>query len=419
MSQSLDARSRDPLLQSTNPNSVGITDYNTLPASTLSVISTPYIFASPSTSPATFGTPAQFVPQYQGNNQPLALVYDTSYDFAINQQTTSTDPSIPVPFVPNLGTATAISPYVQQPLHAFPYEDYRNLGRLGVDTGPTSHGSGSSFGLAPSNMPDYPSPRSEMSGQSRSPSLSIYPIADTTSTAIPYSTIPASKISSSYGSPESVRSEEPSRNDQGLIYCSHKDCASDPPTFTRKCEWKKHMDKHNRPYVCDEPGCEKILGFTYQGGLLRHRREVHKYRGGPKASCMCPHKDCKRSTGTGFSRRENLVEHLRRLHGGGGEEGVKEVATSTSLSGQGRKRRRETSDQGTEEKEHSDPDTSKRHKPVSDAETTRQNGPTDTPENASDSVDLRAQVKSLQFELQQKDERLRKLEETVARLAGK
>lgn len=74
------------------------------------------------------------------------------------------------------------------------------------------------------------------------------------------------------------------------------------------------MDKHNRPYVCEEPGCEKIQGFTYSGGLLRHQREVHRQHGGPKASCMCPHRDCKRSTGVGFSRKENLSEHLRRVH---------------------------------------------------------------------------------------------------------
>lgn len=76
----------------------------------------------------------------------------------------------------------------------------------------------------------------------------------------------------------------------------------------------KHMDKHDRPYICTEQGCEKIRGFTYSGGLLRHQREVHKKHGGPKSPLMCPHQDCKRSTGKGFTRRENLNEHLRRVH---------------------------------------------------------------------------------------------------------
>ena len=40
------------------------------------------------------------------------------------------------------------------------------------------------------------------------------------------------------------------------------------------------MDKHDRPYKCNVKGCEKLQGFTYSGGLLRHEREVHKMHGG-------------------------------------------------------------------------------------------------------------------------------------------
>ena len=74
------------------------------------------------------------------------------------------------------------------------------------------------------------------------------------------------------------------------------------------------MDKHDRPYKCTVKGCEKLQGFTYSGGLLRHEREVHKMHGGTKKSLYCPHVDCKRSTGSAFSRKENLAEHLRRVH---------------------------------------------------------------------------------------------------------
>ena len=74
------------------------------------------------------------------------------------------------------------------------------------------------------------------------------------------------------------------------------------------------MDKHDRPYKCPYPQCSKLQGFTYSGGLLRHEREVHKKHGGPRESLMCPFKDCKRSTGAGFTRKENLNEHLRRVH---------------------------------------------------------------------------------------------------------
>ena len=74
------------------------------------------------------------------------------------------------------------------------------------------------------------------------------------------------------------------------------------------------MDKHDRPYRCLHPSCAKLQGFTYSGGLLRHEREVHSKHGGPKAQLMCPHEDCKRHSGKGFTRKENLNEHIRRVH---------------------------------------------------------------------------------------------------------
>lgn len=69
------------------------------------------------------------------------------------------------------------------------------------------------------------------------------------------------------------------------------------------------MDKHDRPYVCSEPGCEKLRGFTYSGGLLRHQREVHRKKG----VHACPYENCKRHTKP-FTRNENLEEHKRRCH---------------------------------------------------------------------------------------------------------
>lgn len=125
------------------------------------------------------------------------------------------------------------------------------------------------------------------------------------------------------------------KNEEGLYECRWEDCKEEAKTFHRKCEWSKHMDKHERPYVCTVKGCEKIQGFTYSGGLLRHEREVHGKHGGPKKALNCPHTSCKRNTGKGFSRMENLQEHLRRCHrrpsahpstpgggGGGGGGGV-------------------------------------------------------------------------------------------------
>ncbi|KAF1982466.1 hypothetical protein K402DRAFT_340339 [Aulographum hederae CBS 113979] len=114
------------------------------------------------------------------------------------------------------------------------------------------------------------------------------------------------------GSNTYKRPEEPPRNSKGKMICKFDECRD--LVFDRKCEWGKHMDKHDRPYKCKLPGCEKLLGFTYSGGLLRHKREVHKMNAGTKRELFCNVPNCKRNSGTGFTRKENLAEHMRRVH---------------------------------------------------------------------------------------------------------
>ncbi|OTB09265.1 hypothetical protein M426DRAFT_135405 [Hypoxylon sp. CI-4A] len=104
------------------------------------------------------------------------------------------------------------------------------------------------------------------------------------------------------------------KDQQGRYVCEFAGCTDEIKVFLRKCEWTKHMDKHDRPYKCLEPGCEKLSGFTYSGGLTRHEKEVHGKRGGSKNKLFCPHGNCKRHEGKFFTRMENLNEHLRRCH---------------------------------------------------------------------------------------------------------
>ncbi|KAL8964847.1 MAG: hypothetical protein Q9183_004179 [Haloplaca sp. 2 TL-2023] len=173
------------------------------------------------------------------------------------------------------------------------------------------------------------------------------------------------------------------------------------------------MDKHNRPYICNLPGCEKIRGFTYSGGLARHQREVHRQHGGPKASYMCPHQDCKRSTGSGFSRRENLQEHLRRVHRQVADSETTPQANAETIAQTAaptRRRRRRVDDDG-DKADHSpeplppEPRKRRRHD--------NEDGTGDAGEHQLESEDLATQVKRLRRELQERDERLRKLEQTV------
>lgn len=191
------------------------------------------------------------------------------------------------------------------------------------------------------------------------------------------------------------RTRDPPKNAAGQIYCDHPECQQSPPTFRRPCEWNKHMDKHDRPYKCMEPGCDKIQGFTYSGGLLRHQREVHKKNINAKKPLMCPYADC-RSTGHGFTRQENLKEHLRRRHmhteSGPSPELpniVSELDGTASLSAPPAiKRKRDSLDDPSIEM-------------------------TEEEENG---VDMRNELKRLRREVEEKDRRLEELERIVGGL---
>ncbi|KAL8697124.1 MAG: hypothetical protein Q9201_007301 [Fulgogasparrea decipioides] len=205
------------------------------------------------------------------------------------------------------------------------------------------------------------------------------------------------------------RGEEPPRNPSGQITCVHPDCANDRPTFSRKCEWTKHMDKHTRPYICNLPGCEKNRGFTYSGGLSRHQREVHRQHGGPTACYKCPHQDCKRSTGSGFSRKENLQEHLRRVHRQAEPAEAESQTTNDAIApatGTLKRRRRRVD-------EEDDGAVSVLREPRKRRRNEQDDEDDESVDDRSRIEDLSAQVQRLRKELREKEERLRRLEQTV------
>ena len=151
--------------------------------------------------------------------------------------------------------------------------------------------------------------------------------------------VPSSNRSRAQQNPQR-RDRTPPRNSAGQIYCDHLECVGKNVVFRRLCEYNKHMDKHERPWKCNEPGCEASPGFTYSGGLLRHQREVHKMHLNKSKALFCPYPNCNRSSGTGFTRRENLEEHKRRRHVGQSESsagilgatGAPSPATTTASS---------------------------------------------------------------------------------------
>ncbi|KAJ6158153.1 hypothetical protein N7485_010979 [Penicillium canescens] len=228
---------------------------------------------------------------------------------------------------------------------------------------------------------DYPSPRSE--GPNGALAASILASASEQSP-------PSARMSTHHRSNDYAIAKV--HNEGGMSYLDATRPrlsvrrARDPPQKLRG----KHMDKHDRPYKCYEPNCDKIQGFTYSGGLLRHQREVHKKNTDAKKALMCPYNDCNRSTGNGFTRQENLREHLRRRHMHGDENprlswtclGTAQLSWRASRAS----RRRHDSHDGN------------------------------LPETDENGTELHHEVKRLRREVEEKDRRLEELERIVAGL---
>jgi uncharacterized Zn-finger protein len=61
------------------------------------------------------------------------------------------------------------------------------------------------------------------------------------------------------------------------------------------------------PLTCKWDGCSSTRTFTRTADLLRHIRMAHVQQ----RAYICPQKGCSR----GFSRKDTLAEHRRRVHG--------------------------------------------------------------------------------------------------------
>lgn len=72
------------------------------------------------------------------------------------------------------------------------------------------------------------------------------------------------------------------------------------------------MDKHERPYKCAVQRCSDRRGFTSKGDLDRHIASFHS-----KTRFFCHEPGCSRGPDSvhPFTRKDNLVDHIKRRHG--------------------------------------------------------------------------------------------------------
>ncbi|KAJ6167549.1 hypothetical protein N7497_000392 [Penicillium chrysogenum] len=235
---------------------------------------------------------------------------------------------------------------------------------------------------------DYPSPRSE--GPNGALTASILASASETSAPIARMNDPQQPMHGTFNNLDGARprlsvrrARDPPKNSEGQIFCDHPEvsfCSSYFPSSI------KHMDKHDRPYKCYEPNCDKIQGFTYSGGLLRHQREVHKKNTDTKKALITCENIFAVATCT-MMKPPPMVDMSSwdRATDLEGVEGVR----APSLPITGMKRR------------HDSP-------AVGDLQ--------NLPETDEHGVDLHHEVKRLRREVQEKDRRLQELERIVSNI---
>lgn len=85
------------------------------------------------------------------------------------------------------------------------------------------------------------------------------------------------------------------------------------PTVARPAanSWfRKHSLRHQKLHRCRVANCARTEGFTTTNDRDRHEKSVHKT---PGVYFRCMDENCASYTKT-FARRDNLKDHLKRMH---------------------------------------------------------------------------------------------------------
>src|SRR5277367_3412229 len=146
---------------------------------------------------------------------------------------------------------------------------------------------------------------------------------------LPLDTLVARSMSSP-SIPSSPPIEEPCSNSPNLGDGSQGGSLENPEgqlfTHKGKCEHEvtkdstdrssctsNMVDKHDKTYKCSALDCKRNQGFASLVILRRHETEIHgMHNAGQKLHCPIP--ACKRHSGEGFQRNEQLKNHMRRKY---------------------------------------------------------------------------------------------------------
>lgn len=205
---------------------------NTLSTYQASLPANPYITSTSNESSDLFTASTVQWPYCQGINQDPPPAYARNYipwQSAYNPSENIAGNLVATP--QRIDPQTPVQSYGTRSQATNPQAAVGSVGSLGYG-----------LGLHMQDMQDYPSPHSNVSDQTTSSCLSVLPGAMVSpGRPLQVTTSPASIVPSVGGSTNSRhssrRSTEPPRNAQGVLYCSHPQCAQQTPVFSRKCEW--------------------------------------------------------------------------------------------------------------------------------------------------------------------------------------
>ncbi|KAI4867329.1 hypothetical protein F4820DRAFT_457023 [Hypoxylon rubiginosum] len=80
-----------------------------------------------------------------------------------------------------------------------------------------------------------------------------------------------------------------------------------------KSEYKKHKQRHDKPFKCEVPGCSRTEGFSTPNDLDRHKRSLHPDEKAAGSRYQCPIGACKNKDKI-WPRADNFRAHMRRVH---------------------------------------------------------------------------------------------------------
>ncbi|KAE9374404.1 hypothetical protein N431DRAFT_215038 [Stipitochalara longipes BDJ] len=77
----------------------------------------------------------------------------------------------------------------------------------------------------------------------------------------------------------------------------------------RMCDLRKHSKYHTKDFQCSIPDCRR--SFSRKQDLVRHEKGPHQ---NGRVEHYCPHAECQAKNQKPFSRKDNLMKHLRNKH---------------------------------------------------------------------------------------------------------